>query len=67
LLTGEDKEISLAGGQFCFVYELWLDLQTLDLECPTDLDPLNPCHYEDGPLQKLAIVAELYGSLSPNL
>ena len=67
MLSGEDKEISLAGGRFCFAYELWLDPQTLDLECPADLDPLNPRRYEDDPLQKLAIVAELYGSLSPNL
>ena len=69
MLSGEDKEISLAGGRFTFAHELWVDRSTLDLDCPPigSVDPLNPRRYDDGPLQNLAVIAKLYVSLLPEL
>ena len=67
MLIGEDKDISLAGGRFAFAYELWVDRSTLDRECPPNVDPLNPRRYEEAPLQDLAVIAEVYASLSPSL
>ncbi len=66
-LIGEDKDISLAGGRFTFAYELWVDRSTLDLECPANVDPLNPRRYEEGPLHDLAVISEVHASLSPSL
>jgi hypothetical protein len=67
MLSGQDKEISLAGGRFTFAYELWVDRSTLGLECVENVDPLNPRRYEEASLQKIAVVAEIHASLSPSL
>ena len=39
-LEGMNKEISLAGGRFCMVGELWVDKDTLDLPFPENFDLL---------------------------
>ncbi|KAH9161732.1 hypothetical protein EDB89DRAFT_1913721 [Lactarius sanguifluus] len=44
-LSGESKEISLAGGRFSVVGELWVDATMLDVAFPHGFDPLNPAHY----------------------
>jgi hypothetical protein len=66
-LTGEDKEISLAGGRFSFVGELWVSGHILELDRPIGVDPLNPQRYAESGMGEMAMVAELYDSLPPKL
>jgi hypothetical protein len=66
-LHSEDRHILHAGWWFALTYELWVDRSILDLECPANLDPLNPCRYEDSTLQNLAIIAEVHMSLTLSL
>jgi len=68
VLSNKDKDISLAGGKFSFAYELWLDPKMLDLECPVNVDIESPHRYDNSPLeQEMAVIAEVYASLSPSL
>jgi hypothetical protein len=67
VLSNEDKEISLAGGRFSFAYELWVDPKTLDLECPIGVDIESHHRYASPLEQEMAIIAEVYASLSPSL
>ena len=68
MLSNEDKDILLAGGRFSFAYELWVDSKTLDLECPIGVDIESHRRYDGSPLeQEMAIIAEVYASLSPSL
>ena len=67
MLSNEDKEISLAGGRFSFAYELWVDPKTLDLECPIGVDIESHHRYASPLEQEMAIITEVYASLSPSL
>ncbi|KAN0137280.1 hypothetical protein V8E53_004725 [Lactarius tabidus] len=67
LLTSNVNDIALAGGRFFFVFELWVDGPNLECERPSGMDPLNSQHYADGCSEVIAIAAELYSSLPPNL
>ncbi|KAN0128296.1 hypothetical protein V8E53_013880 [Lactarius tabidus] len=67
LLTGNDNDIALAGGRFFFMFELWVNGPNLKCERPSGVDPLNSQHYADGRSEAIAIAAELYSSLPPNL
>lgn len=67
MLSSEDKEISLAGGRFSFAHELWVDSETLDLECPIGVDIESPHRYDNATAQRMATIAEVYTSLSPSL
>jgi len=68
VLSNEDKDISLAGGRFSFAYELWVDSKMLNLECPIGVDIESHRCYDGSPLeQEMAIIAEVYASLSPSL
>ena len=69
MLTGEDKEISLAGGRFSVVGELWLNSSVLDIARPEGVDPLSPDHYDSGDraADNQGIIAELYQDLPPHL
>ncbi|KAF8274705.1 hypothetical protein EI94DRAFT_1794000 [Lactarius quietus] len=67
MLSGEDKEITLAGGWFSFVFELWVDDPVFECDHPSGLDPLNPEHYHTKHAEGLTITAELYSSLPLHL
>ncbi|SRR6266702_717592 len=67
LLAGESKEISLAGGRFSVVGELWVDETTLETPVSHDTDPLNPSRYADPGSEARSTVAELYLDLKPHL
>ena len=69
MLTGEDKEISLAGGRFSVVGELWLNSSVLDIACPEGVNPLSPDHYDssDPAAENQSVIAELYQDLPPHL
>jgi hypothetical protein len=66
-LTGETKEINLAGGRFSVVGELWVKNATLDVAFPHDFDPLNPSRYNDLHAEARGVIAELYLDLKPHL
>ena len=66
-LTGESREISLAGGRFSVVGELWLTDSMLDIPCPKEVDPLSPGRYADPTTRSRTITAELYQDLPPHL
>ena len=66
-LTGESKEISLAGGRFAVTCELWVSRSLLDMARPEDVDPLDPSRYDDLISKNRAIVEELYQDLPPHL
>jgi hypothetical protein len=42
MLSGEDKESTLARGLFSFVFELWVDESILKCDCPSGMGTLNP-------------------------
>lgn len=69
LLHREEKEISLAGGRFSVVGELWVPSTILDISRVHSLavDPLSAERYSDHYSEDLGIVAELYRDLSPRL
>ena len=69
MLTGEDKEISLAGGRFSVVGELWLNSSVLDIARPEGVDPLSPDRYDssDPAAENQSVIAELYQDLPPHL
>ncbi|KAH9013070.1 hypothetical protein EDB85DRAFT_2158477 [Lactarius pseudohatsudake] len=68
-LSGESKEISLAGGRFSVVGELWVDAAMLAGTFPQGFDPLNPARYSanDPHANARGIMAELYLDLAPHL
>ncbi|KAI9455174.1 hypothetical protein BJY52DRAFT_1188537 [Lactarius psammicola] len=66
-LSGESKEISLAGGRFSVVGELWVSKTTLDIPFPQGFDPLNPNRYSDPRAEARGVIAELYLDLAPHL
>ncbi|KAI9448411.1 hypothetical protein H4582DRAFT_2068927 [Lactarius indigo] len=68
-LEGESREISLAGGRFSVVGELWVKKTTLGIPFPEHLDPLNPSRYNDpaGGSEARGVIAELYRDLKPHL
>ncbi|KAF8262152.1 hypothetical protein EI94DRAFT_1809217 [Lactarius quietus] len=67
MLSGEDKEITLARGRFSFAFELWVDDPVFERDCPSGLDPLTPERYRTKHAEELAITAELYDSLPLHL
>ncbi|KAH9021899.1 hypothetical protein EDB85DRAFT_2152089 [Lactarius pseudohatsudake] len=67
VLVGNEKEIALAGGRFSFAYELWVDDSIFHIDRPEGVDPLNVGRYNTALTQKVAVAAELYGSLPPYL
>ena len=66
-LTGEAKEISLAGGRFFVVGELWVSGSVLDIPRPQGVDPLSASRYENAASESQAVIAELYQDLPPHL
>ncbi|KAH9033614.1 hypothetical protein EDB85DRAFT_1890140 [Lactarius pseudohatsudake] len=68
-LSGESKEISLAGGRFSVAGELWVDAAMLDVTFPQGFDPLNPARYSanDPHANARGVMAELYLDLAPHL
>ena len=66
-LSGEEKEIALAGGRFSVVGEPWVNRTTLDVAFPQDFDPLNPRRYTDPHAEVRGIIAEVYLDLPPHL
>ncbi|KAI9428666.1 hypothetical protein BJY52DRAFT_1232716 [Lactarius psammicola] len=66
-LSGELKEISLAGGRFSVVGELCVSKTTLDIPFPQGFDPLNPNRYSDPCAKARGVIAELYLDLAPHL
>jgi hypothetical protein len=68
-LTGEAKEISHAGGRFSVVGEPWVELATMRIPFPRDVDPMNPSRYNDKDpgIEQRGIIAELYLDLAPHL
>ena len=67
MLLREDKLISLAGGRFLVVGELWVHDNLFNSPCPRGLDPLCKMCYNNPYSQERAIIAELYASLSDDL
>jgi hypothetical protein len=65
--SGKDKQISLAGGKFTFAYELWIDSGVLNVACPVGVNTQTHHRYDNAQAQEVAIVAELYESLSLGL
>jgi hypothetical protein len=66
-LSGESKEISLAGGRFSVVGELWVGTALLDIPYPREVDPLNAARYASSNAENLGVIAELYQDLPPHL
>ncbi len=66
-LKEELKEISLAGGRFSVVGELWVNKTTLDIAFPQGFDPLNPDRYSDLHTEARGVIAEVYLGLAPPL
>ena len=67
-LESMNKEISLAGGRFCMVGELWVDKDMLDLPFPEnfDLDDAQ-VRYQNLDTRAHGTIAELYRDLKPHL
>lgn len=66
-LSGEAKEITLAGGRFFVVGELWISSSVLDIPRPQGVDPLSASRYENATSESQAVIAELYQNLPPHL
>ncbi|KAH9959377.1 hypothetical protein BGW80DRAFT_1464759 [Lactifluus volemus] len=66
-LSGEDREITHAGGRFALIGELWVDAAILKFDRPMSVDPLNPARYESPREGEFAILAEVYESLPEHL
>lgn len=68
-LTGESKEISLAGGRFSVVGELWVSSSVLNIPRPEGVDPLSPTCYNSGDpaAGNQGVIAELYQDLPLHL
>ncbi|KAI0308495.1 hypothetical protein OF83DRAFT_1180747, partial [Amylostereum chailletii] len=66
-LVGEEKQISLAGGKFAMMNELWLSEVVLLTLRPTDVDPMMPSRYNSDYAKNLGAAEELYDALSPSL
>jgi hypothetical protein len=62
-----EKDVTLAGGRFCFAYELWVDDLVFERDRPSGVDPLNHQRYLTPYAQEVAVTAELYESLPPHL
>ncbi|KAI0284931.1 hypothetical protein BC826DRAFT_130280 [Russula brevipes] len=61
------KDVKHAGGRFSFAHELWVEDKIFNMARPPDVDPLSPLRYDYAETQSLAIVSELYESLTPAL
>ncbi|KAF8269225.1 hypothetical protein EI94DRAFT_1799504 [Lactarius quietus] len=66
-LSGQAKEISLAGGRFSVVGELWVGSSLLDIPYPRDVDPLSVARYANKASEDRSVIAELYWGLLPDL
>ena len=67
LLSAEEKAIQYAGEQFAFAHELFIKGETLDKPCPPGVDTNSPGRYEDGVIQEIAALTEVYESLPSDL
>jgi hypothetical protein len=65
--SGGEKDVMLAGGRFCFAYELWVDNLVFECDHPSGVDPLNHQCYLTPYTQEVAVTAKLYESLPPHL
>ncbi|KAI9432012.1 hypothetical protein H4582DRAFT_2102612 [Lactarius indigo] len=66
-LSGEEKEISLAGGRFSVIGEPWVARPIFAIPFPRNVDPLDPTRYANKTSEDLGIIAELYRSLPKHL
>ena len=67
VLHGEEKQISLAGGKFLVVGELWVHETILDIPCPRGVDPLSMTRYDNSYSEDRAIITEIHADLSNSL
>jgi hypothetical protein len=67
LLSAEEKVIQYAGEQFTFAHELFIKGETLNKPCPPRVDMNSPGCYEDGVIQEIAALTEVYESLPSDL